>query len=213
MRFRFVAMVVLSAGIGTSSQVAKAADVTGRWIAEITGPTLLEPAYAHVTLQRTAGALSGAWGAATIKGSIAGADLTLAVSDSEGRDAGAISGKLTEDVVQGSGKLAGLGRRAGGFPAANNAPMPVEISFKLTRELAAPAKPREISYEPTTFQSYYFAGNKPGIHIFPGDIVHTWAPDSAGMDKNLKRVALGGNANIGPSMSRELCPAIRWLCT
>lgn len=189
MRLRLVVMVmvVLSAGIGTSSQVARAADVTGKWIAEITGPTLLEPAYAHVTLQRTANALSGAWGAATIKGSIAGSDLTLAVSDAEGRDAGSISGKL-----------AGLGRRAGAFPGANNAPVPVEMSFKLTRELPAPLKPREISYEPTTFESYYFAGNKPGIHIFPGDIVHTWAPDSAGMDKNLKRVALGGNANIGP---------------
>jgi amidase len=70
--------------------------------------------------------------------------------------------------------------------------------WKLTRELVPPAKPREISYEPTTFEAYYYAGNKPGIHIFPGDIVHTWAPDSAGMDKNLKRVALGGNANIGP---------------
>jgi acetamidase/formamidase len=55
-----------------------------------------------------------------------------------------------------------------------------------------------VNYEPTTFQAYYYAGNKPGIHIFPGDIVHTWAPDSAGTDKNLKRVALGGDANIGP---------------
>lgn len=57
---------------------------------------------------------------------------------------------------------------------------------------------RQITYEPTTFQAYYYAGNKPGIHIFPGDIVHTWAPDSGGTDKNLKRVALGGDANIGP---------------
>jgi acetamidase/formamidase len=73
-----------------------------------------------------------------------------------------------------------------------------EVAWKLTRELTPPAKPREINYDPTTFQAYYYAGNKPGIHIFPGDIVHTWAPDSAGTDKNLKRVALGGNPNIGP---------------
>ena len=72
------------------------------------------------------------------------------------------------------------------------------MKFTLTREAVPPAKPRKIDYEPTTFQAYYYAGNKPGIHIFPGDIVHTWAPDSAGMDKNNKRVALGGNSNIGP---------------
>ena len=78
------------------------------------------------------------------------------------------------------------------------APMPQEVTWKLTRELTAPAKPREINYEPKTFQAYYYAGNKPDIHIFPGDIVHTSSVDSAGVDRNGKRLALGGNANIGP---------------
>ena len=78
------------------------------------------------------------------------------------------------------------------------APAPQEMNWKLTREVAPPAKPRDVNYSPTMFQAYYYAGNKPEIHIFPGDIVHTWAPDSAGTDKNLKRVALGGDANIGP---------------
>jgi amidase len=203
MRLRFVVMAMLSAGMAANQQMAKAADLTGRWVAEVIGPNLLEPAYAHVTLQRTGDSLSGMWGPTTIKGSVAGSDLKLAVSDAEGRDFGAMSGRLTGDVVEGSGMMAGLGRRGGGFPGANNAPGPVAMSFKLTRELAAPAKSREITYEPTTFQSYYFAGNKPGIHIFPGDVVHTWAPDSAGMDKDLKR---------GPIMLRELCPGTRWLC-
>ena len=66
-----------------------------------------------------------------------------------------------------------------------------------------PTTPRQIRYEPTTFQAYYYAGNKPGIHIFPGDVVHTWAPDSAGTDKNLKRVALGGNAKHRADLCRR----------
>ena len=90
------------------------------------------------------------------------------------------------------------GEAAAGAGSGARAPVPQEVAWKLTRELTPPAKPREINYDPTTFQAYYYAGNKPGIHIFPGDIVHTWAPDSAGTDKNLKRVALGGNPNIGP---------------
>ena len=96
--------------------------------------------------------------------------------------------------------MAGVGRSGGraGAGSGARAPVPQEVAWKLTRELTPPAQPREINYDPTTFQAYYYAGNKPEIHIFPGDIVHTWAPDSGGMDKDLKRVALGPNSNIGP---------------
>jgi acetamidase/formamidase len=193
---RWFASAFLIVGLIVSVQSAQAADLSGKWIAEITGPTLLEPAYAHVTLESSATSLAGKWGADTIGGSVKGADITFTVANREGRNIGSMSGKLSGDAIEGAGTLAGLGRRTGGF--ANRAPVPVEMKFVLTRELEPPAKPRDISYEPTTFQAYYYAGNKPDIHIFPGDIVHTWAPDSAGTDKNLKRVALGGNSNIGP---------------
>lgn len=193
---RWFRSALLIAGLIVSAQLAQAADLSGKWIAEITGPTLLEPAYAHVTLQNSANSLAGSWGADRISGSVKGADITFAVTNGEGSNIGSMTGKLSGDTIAGAGTLAGLGRRGGGF--ANRAPVPVEMKFVLTREPEPPAKPREINYEPTTFQAYYYAGNKPGIHIFPGDIVHTWAPDSAGTDKNLKRVALGGNSNIGP---------------
>lgn len=193
---RWFRLILLMAGLIVSAQLAHAADLSGKWIAEITGPTLLEPAYAHVTLQNSSNSLAGTWGADTFSGSINGADVTFAVTNGEGSKIGSMTGKLSGDAIAGAGMLAGLGRRAGGF--ANRAPVPVEMKFVLTREPEPPAKPREINYEPTTFQAYYYAGNKPGIHIFPGDIIHTWAPDSAGTDKNLKRVALGGNSNIGP---------------
>ncbi len=193
---RWFASAFLIVGLTVSVQSAQAADLSGKWIAEITGPTLLEPAYAHVTLESSATSLAGKWGADTISGSVKGADITFTVANREGSNIGSMNGKLSGDAIAGAGTLAGLGRRPGGF--ANRAPVPVEMKFVLTRELESPAKPRDINYEPKTFQAYYYAGNKPDIHIFPGDVVHTWAPDSAGTDKNLKRVALGGNSNIGP---------------
>jgi acetamidase/formamidase len=176
-------------------------DVTGKWVAELTGSTLLEPAYTRVELARTGDSVIGTWGADNVKGTVKGSAVSLSLTDAVGRDAGTLTGRIEGDAGSGEGKMAGVGRRGGrggGTGAAGRAPALQEVAWKLTRELTPPAKPREINYEPTTFQAYYYAGNKPGIHIFPGDIVHTWAPDSAGTDKNLKRVALGGNPTIGP---------------
>lgn len=175
---------------------ASAAEVQGKWVAEITGPMLLEPAYARVTLERKGDTLSGVWGSDAVKGTVNNSTVTLALSDAEGRDAGSVTGEIVGDAGNGSGTMTGLGRHYRSM--AGRPPVLQDISWKLTREVVPPAKPRVITYNPTTFQAYYYAGNKPGIHIFPGDIVHTWAPDSGGLDKNLKRVALGGDSNIGP---------------
>jgi len=195
MHMRWTAVVAL-VGAVIVPRVAIAADITGKWTAEVASPSLLEPAYAHVTLERNGDALSGTWGSDTVKGSVKGSNVTLTLTDNEGKDSGSLTGKLEGDSGEGSGTMSGLGRRGGFVPG--RPPVPQEVTWKLTRELMVPAKAREINYEPKTFQAYYYAGNKPDIHIFPGDIVHTWAPDSAGMDKNMKRVALGGDANIGP---------------
>src|ERR1700733_8999449 len=196
MRMRWMAVVVI--GGAAIMPFGATAQVAGKWVAEISSPMLLEPAYARVSLERTGDTLTGMWGTETVKGSVKGSTVTITLTDAESKDAGSLTGKIEGDAGAGSGTMVGLGRRGGGGAAASRAPMPQEVSWKLTRELTPPAKPREINYEPTSFQAYYYAGNKPGIHIFPGDIVHTWAPDSGGTDKNLKRVALGGDANIGP---------------
>jgi acetamidase/formamidase len=195
MRMRWIAVMVMAV-----SPFVAAAEVTGKWVAEISSPMLLEPVYARVSLERAGDTLTGMWGNETVKGSVKGSTVTITLTDAESGNAGALTGKIEGDAGTGSGTMVGLGRRGGGGggAAAGRAPMPQEVSWKLTRELEPPAKPREINYEPTTFQAYYYAGNKPGIHIFPGDIVHTWSVDSAGVDKNGKRLALGGNANIGP---------------
>ena len=196
MRMRWMVKIVM-AGAVIMPRVATAADVAGKWVAEISSPTLLEPVYARVTLSSTGDSVSGTWGTNTAVGSVKGSDVTLSLTSAEGESAGKLTGRIAGSTGEGSGTMSGLGRR-GGFAPGGRTPPPQEISWKLTRELEPPAKPREINYEPTTFQAYYYAGNKPGIHIFPGDIVHTWSVDSNGVDKNNKRLALGGNANIGP---------------
>ena len=158
-------------------------EVAGKWVAELTSPTLLEPAYIRVVLAQTGDALSGAWGTEIVKGMVKGSAVSLALTDAAGREAGTLTGKIEGDAGGGGGTMAGVGGRGGRGGAGARAPVPQEVAWKLTRELTPPAKPREIKYDPTTFQAYYYAGNKPGIHIFPDDIVHTWAPDSAGTDK------------------------------
>lgn len=176
---------------------ANAAGPAGKWVAEITSPALLEPLYVHVTVEGTGAAVTGTWANDTLKGSVRGNTVSWTFSDADGHDAGAITGKINGDKAEGAGTMVGLGRRP---PMAANGrtPMPQPITWTLTREAALPAKPRDINFEPTTFEAYYYGGNKPVLHIFPGDVVHTWSPDSAGTDKDLKRVALGGNSNTGP---------------
>lgn len=172
---------------------ARAQVVQGKWIAEITSPVLLEPAYAHVTLTATGDVVHGEWGKDAITGTIHGSEISLSLTDAEGKNGGTMQGSLHAETIHGTGTLAGIGRRRS---ATGNPPQPV--TWTLTREMDAPAKPREIQFEPKTFEAYYFGGNKPVLHIFPGDVVHTWSPDSAGTDSHLNRVALGGNSNTGP---------------
>ena len=197
MRMRWLAIPVMAA-LTIWPSIANAADVDGKWVAEISSPVLLEPMYAHVTLSLAGDSVSGIWGSETVKGTVKGSAVTLSLVNGEGQDAGKVMGKIAGNAGEGVGTMVGLGRRGAAFAVAGRPPVPQEMNWKLTRELAPPSTPREINYEPTTFQAYYYAGNKPGIRIFPGDIVHTWSVDSAGVDKNGKRLALGGNANIGP---------------
>jgi len=60
MRMRWMAVIVM-AGAAIMPRVATAADVAGKWVAEISSPTLLEPVYARVTLTNTGDSVSGSW--------------------------------------------------------------------------------------------------------------------------------------------------------
>jgi amidase len=90
----------------------------------------------------------------------------------------------------GGGGGGGGGRGGGGGGPA---------TYVLTRAAMPPATPRSINFSPTDDQIFatYSGANKPAIHIFPGDVVHTWTPDAGGVDaKGVHH--RGGDSNIGP---------------
>jgi acetamidase/formamidase len=89
------------------------------------------------------------------------------------------------------------GRRGGGGGGFGGGLAAGPVSFTLAHAPVPPAKPRNITYNPTSFESYYSAKNKPDLTIFPGDIVHTWTTDASGVDaKGVHHP--GGDDNIGP---------------
>jgi len=118
-----------------------------------------------------------------------------------GRGAVAPAAADATPVLSGAAPAAAAGGRArgggggGGGGGRGAATGPVE--FALNHAPVPPATPRNITYNPTTFESYYSAKNKPDIKIFPGDIVHTWTTDASGVDaKGVHHP--GGDDNIGP---------------
>src|SRR3984957_19175752 len=89
------------------------AEVAGKWVAEITSSTLLEPAYIRVVLARTGDSVTGAWGTEIVKGTVKGSTVSLALTDEGGRDAGTLTGKIEGDAGGGGGTMAGAGRGGG----------------------------------------------------------------------------------------------------
>src|SRR5215469_15138007 len=128
-------MAVLSRWIATTVVTAALVpgvgrgEVAGKWVAELTSATLLEPAYIRVVLARTGDAVSGAWGAEIVKGTVKGSTVSLALTDTAGRDAGTLTGKIEGDAGSGGGTMAGLGRRGGrgGEGAGARAPVMEEM--------------------------------------------------------------------------------------
>src|ERR1700756_1444058 len=76
MRMRWMAMMIL-AGVLMWSRGVVAAEISGKWVAEISGPMLLEPVYARVSLETAGDTVSGMWGSNTVKGSVKGSQVTL----------------------------------------------------------------------------------------------------------------------------------------
>src|ERR1700683_603920 len=132
---RWIATIVVTAalvpGVGRG-------EVAGKWVAELTSPTLLEPAYIRVVLAQTGDVLSGEWGTAIVKGMVKGSTVSLALTDTAGRDAGTLTGKIEGDAGGGGGTMAGVGGRGGrgGAGSGARAPLPSGAGWELTRELA-----------------------------------------------------------------------------
>jgi acetamidase/formamidase len=162
--------------------------------------------------------LSGMWGASKIDGTFSDGKLDIKLTDTQGNSAGALTGAVSGETITGTGTILGGGRGGrggrggGGFAGGmGGGAVPMggsgfggrggggggPMNFTLIRAKIPPAKPREITYNPTSFYATYSGANKPELTIFPGDVVHTWTADAGGIDaKGVRHV--GGDSNIGP---------------
>jgi acetamidase/formamidase len=193
---RWLKAVVLGVALAGCG-LAAAAGPAGDWVATVSGGQG-EPQYAHVVLKLEGGKLSGTWGTAAIDGTVAGDKVEAKLIDADGKPAGSFAGTLVGDKLTGTGTFPaarGRGGFGGGGGRGGGAAAP--SSFTLTRAAVAPAKAREIKFEPTDFYATYSGANKPALTIFPGDVVHTWTADAGGVDAKGERHR-GGDSNIGP---------------
>src|ERR1700739_5009609 len=78
-----------------------AADVSGSWVAVIAGPG--ESQYAHVELKIDGTKVSGTWGTSILAGTLVGDKLDAALTDSDGKPAGSLSGMFTGETFTGTG--------------------------------------------------------------------------------------------------------------
>jgi acetamidase/formamidase len=170
---------------------ALGADVTGSWIAKVTGPTLREPQYARVSLKADGAVLTGTWNHMKLAGELTGAKLHLTLSSAEGKPSGELTGAIHGAEIAGEGKIEvrfGEGRRGGS----------AAVSWRFNRPPQRTGGPKTWNFEPKEFYSNYSAAIPPVLHIFPGDTVRTETVDSGGTDKKLARRAAGGNPETGP---------------
>ena len=72
---RWFTTIVVTAALAPS---VGRGEVAGKWVAELTSPTLLEPAYIRVVLERTGDAVSGVWGTEIVKGTVKGSTVSKA---------------------------------------------------------------------------------------------------------------------------------------
>jgi acetamidase/formamidase len=179
-------------------QLCEAADLTGNWIASIANQR--GPEYTRVSLKEDHGKLTGSWGALELSGTENDGKIQLSLTNGVNQPAGKLTGAIAGDSISGTAdisapsgrnaEMGGMGRTFGG-----RAGGPIE--FTLARAPIAPSAPRNIHFEPSDFFGYYSAANKPVLHIFPGDVVHTSTADAGGVDaKGVHH--RGGDSNVGP---------------
>jgi len=163
--------------------LCRGADLNGDWIAEINGPG--DPQYARVSLQVSAGKVSGSWGGAKVEGTAEGDQVTLSVLR------GSLEGKAVSDTWTGQGTLAGGRGRGGGGTTLQN------VMWKLTRASHPPAGgPRTVDFDPKGFSGYYSAAIPPVLHVFAGDTIRTRTYDAGGKDHDVR--SPGANPETGP---------------
>jgi acetamidase/formamidase len=181
----------------TIPHVCAAADVSGEWVGQLTGPfqNQYTAQYNHVELKDTGTKLSGMWGANKLAGTLAGAKVDISLTDASGKSMGTLTGTMDGDSFSGTGSVVPATRMGGGGMAV--AQPPSNVTWKLTRAVTPPAKPKTYDFDPNVAYGTYSAAEPPNLHIFPGDTVNTRTMDAA-RDSNIIRHGSGGDANIGP---------------
>jgi len=172
-----------------------AADLSGEWIGQITGPfdTPFTAQYSHVVLNVTGSKISGKWGQYAIAGSLASDDVTIELLDGSGKTIGTLTGTMKAGAVSGSGTVI-PSRRMGSTVD----PLPNDVTWNLMSSMPAPATPKTYDYDPKYFYGTYSAAEPPALHIFAGDTVRTRTYDGQGPDAHAIRHGTGGDVNTGP---------------
>ncbi len=179
----------------TVSHICGAADLSGDWVGQITGPfdSQYTAQYNHVTLKEVDSKLSGNWGPYSFAGNLTGDKVSLTLTEASGKEAGTLSGMLDAGTFSGTGKV--IPTRRGGMGLA---PAPNDVTWKLTPAATPPPSPHTHEYDPKYFYGTYSAAEPPALHIFPGDTVNTRTYDGQGRDAQAIRHGTGGDVNTGP---------------
>ena len=174
----------------------RAAELSGEWVGQITGPFDSEytAQYNHVTLKADGAKLSGVWGTYTLDGTLTGDKVDIALTEAGGKPAGTLKGTMAGDAFSGTGSVVPPRRGMGGMGAEQP---PNDVTWNLTRAATPPASPKSYNYEPVAYYGTYSAAEPPPLHIFPGDTVSTRTYDAA-RDSKIPRHGTGGDVNTGP---------------
>jgi amidase len=177
-RLAFVLMTASCAAL------AQPANLAGDWVLTTLRFDGAQRDYTRVTFQVDGSKISGVTSRnLKLTGSVNGTTIELRATDKDGKDRGALTGRVA------NGELSGEASFDDG-----------KDRFKWTahRPATPPAAARTLQFTPEKFHNYFSSLIPPVMHIFPGDTVETKSVDAGGTDEHGVRRSPGGNPLTGP---------------
>ncbi len=165
---------------------AQCADLSGKWQVLITHHG--KPEYAVLTLKADGARWAGEMFGRTFSVTPNGAEIEVRCQakdpkdkDANDNDCGALTGRLSDAVMNASGKI-----------------FDEEATWKAQRAPAPERAATRHEFVPKVYYNQFSGLIEPALHIKPGDTVHTTTVDAGGVDSNGAHVAAGGNPLTGP---------------